>query len=490
MGVSGAGSGGPISTSGPDRASPTGRLRGEGEATFFLCRNIDLAKNDAAPLGALNGRGVETPGRPPLLVERREDGTGERALWRHGGGGSVSAPIQVWAPPTREQGSSTKTPRTVMSDSSRSPRLSAARRVARAARVHDAPFRPAPVVLWRAVRDVVRGRDLLPPDPPADDESRPAEPPVLALPVGPSNPATEAAPDTARSGLDHPSIRQCRAALVLTTAVAAAVLTWSVPTGPEGERSAAVSAVGVAVDQARAGASAAGGPSRPGSALPLLAGPPRVGVTRPEAAPVSGPRVLASGRARRPPRWRPELPPGLPVGAPVVGPVSSAVGVRVHPVTRKRRAHAGTDFAVPLGTPVRATASGRVRSVGHRAGYGLTVELDHRDPSGLRTSTLYAHLLSVPATADVGAVVGRGDVVGRSGGVGPGAGLSTGPHVHYEVRLHGDPSGPVAVRPDAFHDRVRSWRVRRAASRTWGAPTDDADDDATRRRDLPGRGAQ
>ena len=342
---------------------------------------------------------------------------------------------------------------------SRRTRSSVTRRLARSVRVHDAPFRLAPVVLWRAVHDVARGRDLLPLDSPTEGESRPTNLLAFAPADGLLDPIAETHSDAARAGLDHPSIRRGRVALVVTISVAAAVLVWSAPAGPEGERSAAVSAVEVVVDRARAETSAAGGPGRLDSTLPLLAGSLPVGTRRPDTASPDGPRGPASSGARRPLHRRAGVPPGLPVGAPVTGPVSSAVGVRVHPVTRRRRAHAGTDFAVPLGTPVRATAAGRVRSVGHRAGYGLTVELDHRDPAGLRTSTLYAHLRDVPLATAVGAAVSRGEIVARSGGVGPGAGLSTGPHVHYEVRLHGGPSGPVAVRPDAFHDRAHSWRA-------------------------------
>jgi murein DD-endopeptidase MepM/ murein hydrolase activator NlpD len=109
-----------------------------------------------------------------------------------------------------------------------------------------------------------------------------------------------------------------------------------------------------------------------------------------------------------------------------------------------------------------------VLSVGRRPGYGLAVELEHRDPSGLETTTLYAHLDA--AIVAEGAPVRRGDVVGLSGGVGPGAGLSTGPHVHYEVRERTSGRGGSSARavdPAVLYDRVRSWgaetvRQRRA----------------------------
>ena len=130
------------------------------------------------------------------------------------------------------------------------------------------------------------------------------------------------------------------------------------------------------------------------------------------------------------------------LGFPVRGPVSSSFGTRVHPVTGRVRPHQGVDLAVPVGTPVVATAHGRVLSVGLRGGYGLAVEIGHRSSRARSTSTLYAHLSSLPAGLRAGLGVRRGDVIGYSGGVGAGAGISTGPHVHYEVR-----SGGVAVDP-------------------------------------------
>lgn len=162
-------------------------------------------------------------------------------------------------------------------------------------------------------------------------------------------------------------------------------------------------------------------------------------------------------------RHRPATPPGLPVGAPVAGAISSPFGPRRHPVTGRLRTHRGTDFAVPLRTPVRVTADGRVRSVGRRSGYGLTVEVEHRDPTGLATSTLYGHLDD--ATVVPGVLVRRGAVVGVSGGVGPGAGLSTGPHVHYEVREWRASGGPETVDPSVLYTRARAWQAETARQR-------------------------
>ena len=164
------------------------------------------------------------------------------------------------------------------------------------------------------------------------------------------------------------------------------------------------------------------------------------------------------GGARTRLRALPPLPPGLPVGAPVAGPVSSPFGLRIHPVTGRLRTHAGTDFAVPTSTPVRATADGRVQSSGRRSGYGLAIEIRHRDPSGFVTRTLYAHLSSSAVLP--GSPVRRGEVVGWSGGGRPGDGLSTGPHLHYEVR-----AGARSVDPRSLYPRLRTWRAEASRRR-------------------------
>ena len=119
-------------------------------------------------------------------------------------------------------------------------------------------------------------------------------------------------------------------------------------------------------------------------------------------------------------------PAQVPSGYPVAGVVSSDFGMRLHPRTRLWRPHVGVDLAVPVGTPVAATAGGWVERIGHsRRGYGLFIDLVH-PAAGYRTR--YAHL-SV-AIVQVGQGVGRGQIIGRSGD----SGNATGPHVHYEVR--------------------------------------------------------
>ena len=92
--------------------------------------------------------------------------------------------------------------------------------------------------------------------------------------------------------------------------------------------------------------------------------------------------------------------------------------------------HEGVDIAVPSGTPVHAAAAGTVIHAGWLGGYGNLVVVDH----GNGISTAYAHNTSVAVA--VGQQVAQGDVIAYSGSTGN----STGPHVHFEVRVNGAPS--------------------------------------------------
>jgi len=117
--------------------------------------------------------------------------------------------------------------------------------------------------------------------------------------------------------------------------------------------------------------------------------------------------------------------------------VTSGFGWRQHPLLGSWLMHAGRDLAAPEGTPVVAALDGTVVSSGLAGGYGLAIELDHRNP--LRR-TLYGHLSELYVRA--GDRVRQGEVIGRVGSTG----LSTGPHLHFEVRLPAD-GGWVAVEP-------------------------------------------
>ena len=116
--------------------------------------------------------------------------------------------------------------------------------------------------------------------------------------------------------------------------------------------------------------------------------------------------------------------------------LSSVYGNRRHPVFGDIRMHTGVDFAAPHGTPVYATAPGRISFVGRRRGYGRVVEISH----GSDTTTRYAHLSSVPERLGVGDRVAAGDNIGRVGATG----TATGPNLHYEVRVDGRPTDPMS----------------------------------------------
>ena len=116
--------------------------------------------------------------------------------------------------------------------------------------------------------------------------------------------------------------------------------------------------------------------------------------------------------------------------------LSSVFGRRTHPVYGNVRMHTGVDFAAARGTPVHATAPGRVSFVGRRGGYGRTVEIAH----GSDTVTRYAHLSDVPEGLDAGQRIAAGDVIGNVGATGTG----TGPNLHYEVLVDGRPTDPLS----------------------------------------------
>jgi len=117
---------------------------------------------------------------------------------------------------------------------------------------------------------------------------------------------------------------------------------------------------------------------------------------------------------------------------PARGVFTSGYGIRRHPIFRIRRMHTGQDIAAPYGTPVQAASDGRVIYTGWFGGYGKIVVIDHGDG----VSTLYAHLSKILTRS--GARLRRGEVVGRIGSTG----YSTGPHVHFEVRVNGRPIDP------------------------------------------------
>jgi murein DD-endopeptidase MepM/ murein hydrolase activator NlpD len=118
----------------------------------------------------------------------------------------------------------------------------------------------------------------------------------------------------------------------------------------------------------------------------------------------------------------------LPLSRPVASaPVTSTFGPRMDPFLGRRAMHTGIDFKATVGYPIRTTAGGTVARAGYAGGYGLMVEVDH----GNGLTTRYAHMSRILVSP--GQTVAKGAVVGRAGSTG----RSTGPHVHYEVRVDG-----------------------------------------------------
>ncbi len=110
---------------------------------------------------------------------------------------------------------------------------------------------------------------------------------------------------------------------------------------------------------------------------------------------------------------------------------------RFHPVLQKWRAHKGVDYAAPIGTRIKSTADGTVAFVGTQNGYGNVVILNHA--GGI--STVYGHLSHFAPGLRLGKKVSQGDFIGQVGM----SGMATGPHLHYEFRVHGEHRDPVKV---------------------------------------------
>ncbi|MBB3935375.1 M23 family metallopeptidase [Aureimonas phyllosphaerae] len=121
---------------------------------------------------------------------------------------------------------------------------------------------------------------------------------------------------------------------------------------------------------------------------------------------------------------------------------TSTFGIRSDPFLGREAMHTGVDFAGAMGTPVRATGQGRVVSAGDQGGYGLAVEIDH----GNGVSSRFAHLSRIDVS--VGQAVTAGSRLGLIGTTG----RSTGPHLHYEVRVNGEP-----VNPQRYIDAGHKW---------------------------------
>ncbi|BCX19123.1 MAG: hypothetical protein KatS3mg117_2805 [Geminicoccaceae bacterium] len=169
-------------------------------------------------------------------------------------------------------------------------------------------------------------------------------------------------------------------------------------------------------------------PSGPSGSGPPFDAP---AVAAPGSVPTLPPALLASLAEEDVRGWPLDhLPLAAPLGRFVL---ASPFGPRPSPFTGLPSRHEGVDLLAPPGTPVRAAAAGRVRSAGRDGPFGLAVELEH----GGGLTTRYAHLARILVRP--GAAVEVGQPVGLLGN----SGRSTGPHLHYEVRLAGRPLDPM-----------------------------------------------
>ena len=120
------------------------------------------------------------------------------------------------------------------------------------------------------------------------------------------------------------------------------------------------------------------------------------------------------------------------------GNLRSRFGMRVHPIFKSRRLHTGVDLAAPTGTPIYASGDGIVERAGWVSGYGKKVELKH--VNGFETG--YAHMSRIADDMKPGVRVRQGQIIGYVGSTGN----STGPHLHFEIKINGHVVDPLSVK--------------------------------------------
>lgn len=118
--------------------------------------------------------------------------------------------------------------------------------------------------------------------------------------------------------------------------------------------------------------------------------------------------------------------------------LTSGFGMRRHPLLGYSKMHAGVDFGAPSGTPIRAAGSGTIDLAGRNGAYGIAVVLKHNS----KYKTLYAHMSKLAAGVRKGAKINQGQIIGYVGSTG----RSTGPHLHYEVRVNNRAVNPTAIK--------------------------------------------
>ena len=118
--------------------------------------------------------------------------------------------------------------------------------------------------------------------------------------------------------------------------------------------------------------------------------------------------------------------------------LTSGFGMRVHPLLGYSKMHTGVDFGAPQGTPIHAGGDGVIYQAGRETGFGNTIVIQHNG----KYKTLYAHMRGFAAGIRAGVHVNQGQVIGYVGSTG----RSTGPHLHYEVRIDDRPTDPTSIR--------------------------------------------
>ncbi|MBC7202432.1 MAG: M23 family metallopeptidase [Pusillimonas sp.] len=141
---------------------------------------------------------------------------------------------------------------------------------------------------------------------------------------------------------------------------------------------------------------------------------------------------------------------GLEASLPTLSPVdfpymTSSYGWRRHPISGRNKMHEGLDFAAPHGAPIHAASGGMVVFSGYRTGYGKTVEIQHSH----NLVTVYAHASRLQVKT--GDLVEKGQLIANVGSTGQ----STGPHLHFEIRVAGYPLDPSLFLPDPDAQEVR-----------------------------------
>lgn len=133
---------------------------------------------------------------------------------------------------------------------------------------------------------------------------------------------------------------------------------------------------------------------------------------------------------------------------PIYGSLRAGFGWRSHPILNRMEFHKGIDISSSIGAPIKVTADGIVKLAEWQGGYGLTVIVDH----GYGYQTIYAHTSRIYVTP--GQKVSKGQKIAAVGSTG----LSTGPHLHYEVRLWNEAISPMSFLDlDMFTARKKIW---------------------------------